>query len=421
MSADRDLRVVITGLGLITPIGTGIDAFWDSLKNGRSGVRRITQFDPSPLSSQIAGEVPDFDPATYINHKEARRMSRASQFAVAAAQLAVQDAGLKIDDSNREEVGVLIASGASSPPETEAMVRDYDRGGYHKINPFHVTGQLPNMPSCQVAIDFGLLGYTSAVCTACAAGSQAIGESVEVIRRGEARAMLAGGTEGPLALTCMAGFCSLRAVSTRNDEPERASRPFDIGRDGFILSEGTGILVLERLDDALARGAHIYGEVLGYASTCDAYHVTAPEPEGRGAARAMRRALQRAGLGIDAIDYINAHATSTEVGDTAETLAIKTVFGERAYNIPISATKSMTGHMTTAAGAVEAAASVLAMQNRLIPPTINLETPDPVCDLDYVPNTARAADLNIVMSNSFGFGGINSVLILGKGPNGAKG
>ena len=412
MSANGNARFVITGLGLITPIGTGVDAFWDSLAHGRSGIRRITQFDPSTLSSQIAGEVPDFDPGQYVNRKEARRMSRASQFAVAAAQLAVQDAGLAIDDGNREDVGVLIASGASSPPETEAMVEDFNRGGYHKINPFHVTGQLPNMPSCQVAIHYGLLGYTNAICTACAAGSQAIGESAEVIRRGEAKAMLAGGAEGPIAITCMAGFCSLRAVSTRNDDPAGASRPFDAGRDGFILSEGAGIVVLERLEDALQRGARIYAELLGYASTCDAYHVTAPEPEGRGAARAMKRALQRSGIQPEAIDYINAHATSTEVGDSAETLAIKSVFGERAYSIPVSATKSMTGHMTTAAGAVEAAASVLAMQRSLIPPTINYETPDPTCDLDYVPNAARPAELNLVMSNSFGFGGHNATIIL---------
>ena len=418
MSLNGDPRVVVTGFGLITPIGTGVDAFWDSLRNGRAGIRRITQFDPTPLTSQIAGEVPSFDPGEFINRKEARRMSRASQFAVAAAQLAVRDAGLTIDDGNREDVGVLIASGASSPQEMEGMVRDYARGGFGKINPFHVTGSLPNMPSCQVAINLGLVGYTSAVCTACAAGSQAIGESAEVIRRGEAQVMLAGGTEGPIAETCMAGFCSLRAVSTRNDDPMRASRPFDAGRDGFILSEGTGILVLEGYEHARQRGARMYAELIGYGSGCDAYHVTAPDPQGRGAARAMRRALKRADVTPDQIDYINAHATSTEVGDIAETLAIKTVFGERAYSIPISSTKSMTGHMTTAAGAVEAAAAILAMRNRLIPPTINYETPDPACDLDYVPNQARPAELNTVLSNSFGFGGINSVLIF-RNPDGA--
>jgi 3-oxoacyl-[acyl-carrier-protein] synthase II len=411
MPPNGDPRVVVTGFGLITPIGTGVEAFWDSLRTGRAGIRRITQFDPSPLTSQIAGEVPDFDPGQYINRKEARRMSRASQFAVAAAQLAVQDAGLTINDGNREDVGVLIASGASSPPEMETMIRDYERGGFGKINPFHVTGSLPNMPSCQVAIDQGLVGYTSAVCTACAAGSQAIGESAEVIRRGEASVMLAGGTEGPIAETCVAGFCSLRAISTRNDDPMRASRPFDAGRDGFILSEGTGLLVLEGLEHARRRGARIYAELIGYGSSCDAYHVTAPEPNGRGAALAMRRALKRSGVSPDDIDYINAHATSTEVGDVAETLAIKTVFGERAYSIPVSSTKSMTGHMTTAAGAVEAAATILAMRNNLIPPTINYETPDPACDLDYVPNQARPATLKTTLSNSFGFGGINSVLI----------
>ena len=411
MQPNGDTRVVVTGLGLITPIGTGVEAFWDSLRNGRGGIRRITQFDPTPLSSQIAGEVPEFDPGLYLNRKEARRMSRASQFAVAAAQLAVQDAGLTIDDANREDVGVLIASGASSPGETESMVRDYDRGGYGKINPFHVTGSLPNMPSCQVAINLGLVGYTNAICTACAAGSQAIGESAEVIRRGEAQVMLAGGTEGPIAESCIAGFCSLRAVSTRNEDPLKASRPFDAGRDGFILSEGTGIVVLESLTHARARGARLYAELVGYGSSCDAYHVTAPEPEGRGATRAMRRALKRSGVSPDEIDYINAHATSTEVGDVSETIAIKTVFGERAYSIPVSSTKSMTGHMTTAAGAVEAAAAILAMRHGLIPPTINYENPDPACDLDYVPNQARPAELKTVLSNSFGFGGINSVLI----------
>ena len=411
MQPNGDTRVVVTGLGLITPIGTGVEAFWDSLRNGRGGIRRITQFDPTPLSSQIAGEVPEFDPGLYLNRKEARRMSRASQFAVAAAQLAVQDAGLTIDDANREDVGVLIASGASSPGETESMVRDYDRGGYGKINPFHVTGSLPNMPSCQVAINLGLVGYTNAICTACAAGSQAIGESAEVIRRGEAQVMLAGGTEGPIAESCIAGFCSLRAVSTRNEDPLKASRPFDAGRDGFILSEGTGIVVLESLTHARARGARLYAELVGYGSSCDAYHVTAPEPEGRGATRAMRRALKRSGVSPDEIDYINAHATSTEVGDVSETIAIKTVFGERAYSIPVSSTKSMTGHMTTAAGAVEAAAAILAMRHGLIPPTINYENPDPACDLDYVPNQARPAVLKTVLSNSFGFGGINSVLI----------
>ncbi len=419
MQASVDSRIVITGLGLITPIGTGVDAFWDSLKHGRPGIRRITHFDASALTSQIAGEVSDFDPAHYLNRKDARRMSRASQFAVGAAQLAMQDAGLTVDDGNREEIGVLIASGASSPAETESMVRDYDRGGFSKINPFHVTGSLPNMPSCHVAIHFGLLGYTNAICTACAAGSQAIGEAAEVIRRGEARVMLAGGSEGPIAVSCLAGFCSLRAVSTRNDEPGRASRPFDAGRDGFILSEGAGVIVLEGLEHARQRRARIYAELVGYASTCDAHHVTAPEPEGRGAARAMQRALRRADLSPESIGYINAHATSTEVGDTAETLAIKTVFGERAYSVPVSATKSMTGHMTTAAGAVEAAATVLAMHHGLIPPTINYETPDPACDLDYVPNQARPASLEVAMSNSFGFGGINSVLIFRQPPNGA--
>jgi 3-oxoacyl-[acyl-carrier-protein] synthase II len=358
--------------------------------------------------------VSGFEPRDYLEAKEARRISRASQFAVAAARMALADSGLVVDASNRYEVGALIANGSSSPPDTELAARTLIERGFGKVNPFYITSSLPNMPSCQVAIQLGLLGYNTAIATACAASSQSIGEAAEVIRRGDADVMLAGGTEAPICQMTLASFCAIRALSTRNAEPERASRPFDATRDGFVLAEGAGVLVLERLSHARRRGAHIYAEITGYASTCDAYHVTAPHPEGDGAARAITRALARAGISPQQVDYINAHATSTPTGDAAETLAIKQAFGEYAYSVPISSTKSMTGHLTSAAGAVEAAAAILALKHGIIPPTINYEHPDPTCDLDYVPNTSRKAALQVAISNSFGFGGINAVLVFRK-------
>lgn len=411
-SHDEEERVVVTGMGLVTPLGIGIDTFWQGLIEGRSGVRQITLCDPGDSPSRIAAEVPDFEPRNYIEAKEARRISRASQFAVAAARMALDDSGLVIDASNRHDIGALIANGSSSPPDTEQAMRTLMERGQSKVNPFYITGSLPNMPSCQVAIQLGLLGHNTAIATACAASSQAIGEAAEVIRRGDATVMFAGGTEAPICQLTLASFCAIRALSTRNDDPAGASRPFDKTRDGFILAEGSGVLVLEQLAHARRRGARIYGELIGYASTCDAYHVTAPHPEGDGAARAMLRALARARISPQQVDYINAHATGTQVGDVAETLAIKQVFGEYASVVPISSTKSMMGHLTSAAGAVEAAASILALQHGVIPPTINYHTPDPECDLDYVPNQARQAALQIAMSNSFGFGGINGVLVL---------
>jgi 3-oxoacyl-[acyl-carrier-protein] synthase II len=411
---DEDQRIVVTGMGLVTPLGIGIDLFWQNLAAGRSGVGPITLCDPGDSPSRIAGEVPGFEPRDYMESKEARRVSRASQFAVAAARMALLDSGVTIDESNRYDVGALIANGSSSPPDTELAARTMIERGFGKVNPFYITGSLPNMPSCQVAIQLGLLGYNTAIATACAASSQAIGEAAEVIRRGDATAMLAGGTEAPICQLTLASFSAIRALSTRNDEPRRASRPFDAKRDGFVLGEGAGVLVLERMSDARRRGARIYAEIIGYASTCDAYHVTAPHPEGDGAARAITRALARARISPQQVDYINAHATSTPSGDIAETLAIKRAFGEYANSVPISSTKSMTGHLTSAAGAMEAAATILALQNGLIPPTINYEHPDPDCNLDYVPNTARPAELQIAMSNSFGFGGINGVLVFQK-------
>jgi len=411
---DEDQRIVVTGMGLVTPLGIGVEPFWQNLAAGRSGVGPITLCDPGDSPSRIAGEVPGFEPRDYMESKEARRVSRASQFAVAAARMALLDSGLAIDESNRYEIGALIANGSSSPPDTELAARAMIERGFGKVNPFYITGSLPNMPSCQVAIQLGLLGYNTAIATACAASSQAIGEAAEVIRRGDAMALLAGGTEAPICQLTLASFCAIRALSTRNEEPQRASRPFDATRDGFVLGEGAGVLVLERMSDARRRGARIYAEIIGYASTCDAYHVTAPHPEGDGAARAISRALARARITPQQVDYINAHATSTPSGDVAETLAIKRAFGEYANSVPISSTKSMTGHLTSAAGAMEAAATILALQNSLIPPTINYEHPDPECNLDYVPNTARPAELQIAMSNSFGFGGINGVLVFQK-------
>ena len=411
---DEEQRVVVTGMGVVTPLGIGLDTFWQGLAAGRSGVGPITLCDPGDSPSRIAGEVNDFDPLRYFDAKEVRRLSRASQFAVVAAQMAVADAALDLDAESRDDVGVILGSGSTAAPETEATMRVLVERGLSRVSPFYITSALPNMPASQVAIQFGLKGYNTTIATACAASAQAIGEAAEVIRRGQASVMLAGGTEAPICQLTLASFTSLRALSTRNDDPQGASRPFSADRDGFVLGEGAGVLVLESLSHARLRGARIYAELIGYASTCDAFHVTAPQPEGEGAARAITRALAQADIGPQQIDYINAHATSTTAGDIAETRAIKQVFGEYAASVPISSNKSMLGHLTSAAGAVEAAASILAMQHSLIPPTINLDDPDPACDLDYVPNTAREAELGIVMSNSFGFGGVNAVLIFQK-------
>lgn len=407
-------RVVITGMGLITPLGIGVDPFWQGLAQGRSGVVPITQCEVSDSPTRIAAEVPGFEPRDFMDAKEARRMSRSGQFGVAAARMALDDARLVVDDSNRYEIGALIANGSTSPPDTEAMAKLMFERGMGRVSPFYITSALPNMPSCQVAIQLGLHGYNTTIATACAAGAQALGEAAEVVRRGDAAVMLAGGTEAPICRLTLASFGALRALSVRNDDPTAASRPFDKQRDGFVLGEGAGVLVIESLEHARRRGARIYAELIGYASTCDAHHVTAPHPQGDGAARAMARALFRARVGPQQVDYINAHATGTPVGDVVETLAIKHVFGEYASNVPISSIKSMIGHLTSAAGAVEAAATILALQHGLLPPTINYTDPDPECDLDYVPHTARPAAINVAISNSFGFGGINAVLAFRK-------
>ena len=407
-----DLRVVVTGLGVAAPLGVGVDLFWQNMLAGKSGVGPVTVCDPGDAAVRIAAQVPDFDPREFMDAKEARRISRASQLAVAAARMAVADAQLDINDNNRDRIGAMIADGSSSALDTEQAVETIVTRGSAKVNPFYITLSLPNMPSCQVSIQLGLTGYNTTIATACAASTQSIGEAVNVLLRGDADVILAGGSEAPIARLGLASFAAARTLSMRNDEPQRASRPFDVNRDGFVLGEGAGVLVLERLSHAKRRGARIVAEVIGYGSTSDAHHVTSPHPEGRGATRAMQIALKHAQLTPEQVDHINAHATSTHVGDIIETAAIKQVFGAHAYNIPITASKSMIGHLTAAAGAVEAVATVLTLRDQIIPPTINLEQPDPLCDLDYVPNVARPARIDVALSNSFGFGGINAVIAL---------
>ena len=407
-------RVVVTGIGVVTPLGIGKEAFWDGLANGRSGVRRITRFDPSELTSQIAGEVPDFEPLDYMDRKDARRMDRFTQFAVAATALALADAGLDQEVPLGERAGVLIGSGVGGIETLEEQALTLVTKGVNRISPFFVPMMIADMAAGQVSIQFGAKGHNACTVTACCSGAHSIGDAFRVIQRGEADIMISGGAEAPIGRLAMGGFCSAKTLSTRNDEPERASRPFDAGRDGFVMGEGSGIVILEELEHARARGAKIYAELVGYGATGDAYHITTPAPEGEGAARAMLAALNDAGLTVEDVDYINAHGTSTKYNDYFETVAIKRVFGQRAASVPISSTKSMTGHLLGAAGGVELIASLLAMEHSLIPPTINYEEPDPNCDLDYVPNVARPKELNVVMSNSFGFGGHNAVLVARK-------
>ncbi|NLN16572.1 MAG: beta-ketoacyl-ACP synthase II [Firmicutes bacterium] len=404
-------RVVITGMGVISPIGNSLESFWHSLVTGTSGIDKITRFDASDLSTQIAAEVKEFDPTEYLGAKEARRMDRFTQFAVVAAKKALEDAQLNIDESNADRIGVIVGSGIGGIETLEKEAITLYTRGPGRVSPFLVPMLIPDMAAGQVSIITGAKGPNSAVVTACATGSHCIGEAYRVIERGTADAMIAGGSEAAVNKLAMAGFCSAKTLSVRNDDPKGACRPFDLHRDGFVLGEGAGILILEELERAVRRGAQIYGEIVGYGATADAYHITAPAPEGEGAARAMLSALADAGLTIGDVDYINAHGTGTEYNDKTETQAIKRAFQEHAYQVPISSTKSMTGHLLGAAGGVEAIASLLAIKHQQIPPTINLTTPDPCCDLDYVPNEARKASVSVVMSNSFGFGGHNAVLI----------
>ena len=407
-------RVVITGMGAITPLGKSVGEFWEGLVSGRSGIGPITLCDPSPYPCQIAGEVPNFDPGEYINPKEARRLARFSQLSIAASTMAVKDANLNLEKEDLSMMGVLLGNGAGGLDTTQIACLDMQEKGAMKINPFSITMMLPNMAAANVARVFGAKGYNSTVITACAASNQAIGEALEVIRRGAADVVLAGGVEASISEIGLSGFCILRALTNSNEEPQKASRPFDAGRDGFVPAEGSAIVVLESLDHAIKRGAPILAELIGYGSSCDAFHAVQPDDTGEGAARAIRWALRDASIDVNQVDYINAHGTSTPLNDAAETMAIKNVFGETAYSVAVSSTKSMTGHAMGGAGALEAVACVKAIQEGIIPPTINQETPDPACDLDYVPNVAREKDVNIVLSNSFGFGGQNTCIVFKK-------
>jgi beta-ketoacyl-acyl-carrier-protein synthase II len=408
-------RTVITGLGAITALGCSPQQLWEGLLVGKSGVGRITQFNPSNFPCQIAGEASDFDPTDFMDKKDARRMPRSSQFAMAAASQAIEDAGLPKTMPEPERTGVVFGTAIAGIEQFDVGVQVLRTKGYRRVNPFIMPSGIPNLPAYLISKEFQCLGPNTTITTACATGTQAIGEAVELIRSGRAVMVIAGGTESVIHDFAIGGFCAMRALPTSfNDQPTRASRPFDANREGFVFSEGAGVLILEELEHAIARGAHIYAEVIGHASSGDGYHIAAPDPEAKGPARTMRWALQDAGLSTDDIDYINAHGTSTSLNDLTETHAIKIVFGERAYQIPISSTKSMIGHAMGAAGALEAIACVLTIQHSIIHPTINYENPDPQCDLDYVPNKPREANIEVALSNSFGLGGQNACLVLKK-------
>lgn len=407
-------RVVVTGMGLISPLGNSIDEFWNNLLRGESGVDYITAFDASQYPTRIAAEVKNFNPEDWMDRKEARRTDRFVQFAIAAAKMAMKDAGLTIDDANRDRVGVYIGSGIGGLGTFEEQHRTMLRRGPGRVSPFFIPMMIANMGSGQVSIALGAKGPNSSAITACATGTNSIGDAFRIIQRGEADAMFAGGAEATIYPMGLAGFCSAKAMSTQNDDPKKASRPFDLNRDGFVMGEGAGVLVLESLDHAKKRGARVYAEIVGYGMSGDAYHLTMPSPEGEGAARCMEAAMRDARLRPEQIDYINAHGTSTPYNDKFETMAIKTALGEHAYKVRISSTKSMTGHLLGAAGAVEAIACAMSIKDQMVPPTINYETPDPDCDLDYTPNEAREADIRVALSNSLGFGGHNATIILQK-------
>lgn len=404
-------RVVVTGIGLITPLGIGVENSWNGLVAGKPVIRRITHFDASGFQTQIAGEVEGFNPEDYFEPKEIKKMDRFIHLGVAASAMAMDDAGLKVSEENADRVGVCVGAGLGGLPAIEHYHKVLLERGPRRITPFFVPMLIINLAAGQISIRFGAKGPNSAPATACATGSHAIGDAFKVIQRGDADAMIAGGTESVITPMGVGGFNAMKALSTRNDEPGLASRPFDRDRDGFVMGEGAGILVLESLDSALKRNAAIHAEIVGYGLTGDAYHITAPAPEGEGAARCMAMALNDSGVNPSDVDYINAHGTSTRYGDELETMAIKRVFGEHAYTLAVSSTKSMTGHLLGAAGGVEAAVSVLTIMKGIIPPTINLDNPDPECDLDYVPNHAREKKVSCAVSNSFGFGGTNACLV----------
>jgi len=405
-------RVVVTGMGVMTPIGKNPDEFWESLAACRSGIGRIESFDPSEFAAQIAGEINDFDPAQYLDRKQAKRMDRFCQLGVAAAIQAIDNSGLDLEQEDLTRIGVYASSGIGGLHTIEKQHQIMLEKGPSRVSPLLVPMMIINLLPGQIAMIKGLKGPNISVVTACATSSHSIGEALWGIRNGLADVIVSGGAEASTTRLGLAGFCSMKALSTRNDAPEKASRPFDKERDGFIMSEGAGMVVLEELEHARARGATIYGELVGYGCSSDAYHLTAPAPDGGGAARSMQMALDDARVSAEEVDYINAHGTSTPMNDKFETMAIKTVFAEGAYKVPVSSTKSMHGHLLGAAGATEVVACLLAMKNKIIPPTINYEVPDPDCDLDYVPNQPREADIKIAASNSFGFGGHNSTLVL---------
>jgi 3-oxoacyl-[acyl-carrier-protein] synthase II len=407
-------RVVITGVGMVTPLGTGTEKSWKGLLEGRPAVRIITHFDPEGLPSQIAAEVPDFEIDRFIEIKEQKKMDRFIHLGLAAATMAMEDSGLKVTEDNADRIGVIVGSGIGGLSAIEHYKQVLLEKGPKRVSPFFIPMTIINLASGQISIRFGAKGPNSAVATACATGTHCIGDAFKLIQSGMADAMICGGTEAVITPLCIAGFTSMKALSTRNDEPEKASRPFDRDRDGFVMGEGAGILIIEEMEHAVNRGARIYAELTGYGLNSDAYHITSPSPNGEGAAKCMGYALKDAGIRPEEVDYINAHGTSTKYGDEVETSAIKNVFGSHAYKLCVSSTKSMIGHLLGASGGVEAGICALSISNSIAPPTINLENPDTGCDLDYVPHKARPLDINIAMSNSFGFGGTNACIIFKK-------
>jgi 3-oxoacyl-[acyl-carrier-protein] synthase II len=407
-------RVVITGIGLVSSLGIGTEATWQALLAGTSGVTRVTKFDITAYAAQIAAEVKGFDPLDFVEKKDVKKMDVFIQYALAASQFAMDDSGLRITPENAPDVGVFIGSGIGGVQTIEREHSALLAGGPRKISPFFIPSAIINLASGQVSIRFGAKGPNLASCTACSASAHAIGDSFEIIKRGDADVMITGGSEAAITPMSLGGFAALRALSTRNDEPHRASRPFDKDRDGFVIGEGAGTLILEELDHAIRRGAKIYAEIVGYGMSGDAYHITAPSEDGDGGVRVMRMAVKKAGIRPDQVDYINAHGTSTPYNDKLETLAIKTLFGDHARKLAISSTKSMTGHLLGGAGGLEAGISALAVHHQIAPPTINLDQPDPECDLDYVPCTSRKMPITYALSNSFGFGGTNAALLFKK-------
>ncbi len=407
-------RVVVTGLGITSPLGTGLEKNWDALTNGRSGIAPITHFDASDFPVKFAGEIRDLNLDDFIDKKEARKMDLFIHYALAAATMAITDSGLEINDDNAERVGVVVGSGMGGLPSIEKYHGAFIEGGYRKISPFFIPMSIINLAAGQISIQHGAKGPNIAPVSACATGTHAIGDAFRMIQRGDADAIISGGSESTVCPLGIGGFSVMKALSTRNDDPVAASRPFDKNRDGFVMGEGSGIVVLEEYESAKKRGARIYAEVLGYGLTADAHHLTAPSPGGEGAARCMQMALDTAGLNPEDVDYVNAHGTSTPFNDLYETMAIKSVFGDHARKLMISSTKSMTGHLLGAAGGVEAIFTLLAMARGFVPPTINYTEPDPECDLDYVPNEARQADVQVAISNSLGFGGTNATILFRK-------